>query len=861
MKKYLPHIFLLLSSFVANSQQNVNNIWTFGKYAGVDFNSGSPVAIMDSITAREGSATICDRDGQILFYTNGSKVYDRNHDIMPNGNNLTGLPLIAGTEDPTESTTQGTLIVPMPDSVNKYYVFSLTSLEQGVNFGLLYYSVVNMDMNGGLGDVEAGRKGIKIDSGLSEKMIAVVGNRCNIWLLVHNANRVRSGPPEFKAYEINNSGINLTPVISQCGTYQTRLNYTLGVLKVSPDRKKLVTCNAMGGQGAELYDFDASTGIVSNNILLNAQQYYGACFSPDNSKLYISATGATKIYQYDISSGVASTIINSQVSITDSSSSVGTDLKLGPDGKIYFIPSFSSQYLSAINYPDLPGLACQVVNRAVPLLARTETVYGLPNENPVFVRDTTPSNTYHIKACFRDSVILYANDSGWDYTWDDKSDETYRSIYKSGKYIVSYHTIPCVLHIDTFDVEIVNHLPDIGAITGCNGAFSYLWILPDSLDGRVFTYTWRDTGGNILQMYTGAHGDTLRNISPGVYYVNMSGGGCDTTFRIQMPSSAYTISFVADTPVCLGDSVHFTNTSHGGLMYKWYFGDGDSSVDANPVHLYLRPGVYQVHLVGYQCMDTANIAVAVDSTPYVSFVVDSTPVCIGKAINFSSVYQSNATNLVWDFGDGSPLLSGWQPTYDYSTGGEKVVTLTAHFRACADTSFRDTLMVYDYPVVNIGADTSICEGSVLRLHNHVGQPEGYSYLWSTGNTTKSIDIIKPSVYWLRVVTDHGCTTTDTIAVDNDCYIAIPNAFTPNGDGVNDYFFPRELLSNGVAKFHMSIYSRWGVLLFETDNISGRGWAGVGNGVKQPEGVYIYLVEVGFINGTHQQYKGNITLIR
>src|SRR5690606_24672397 len=101
---------------------------------------------------------------------------------------------------------------------------------------------------------------------------------------------------------------------------------------------------------------------------------------------------------------------------------------------------------------------------------------------------------------------------------------------------------------------------------------------------------------------------------------------------------------------------------------------------------------------------------------------------------------------------------------------------------------------------------------------------------------------------------------ESIEISKDCYIDIPNAFTPDGDGHNDYFFPRQLLTEGVSRFKMQIFNRWGQLLFETSRLDGRGWDGNFNGKAQPTGAYLYRIEADFSNGQWEKYEGNITLL-
>ncbi len=130
-------LILLSAGYRGYSQQE--NIWAFGQTVGLDFNSGGPVAISTGITGfGEASASVCDDAGQLLFYANGVKIWDRNGNLMPNGDGLLdgdpGLaPLPPTAVDFTSSTTQGALIVPVPGTRHKYYLFSMTCAEMGIN--------------------------------------------------------------------------------------------------------------------------------------------------------------------------------------------------------------------------------------------------------------------------------------------------------------------------------------------------------------------------------------------------------------------------------------------------------------------------------------------------------------------------------------------------------------------------------------------------------------------------------------------------------------------------------------------------------------------------------------------------------
>src|SRR5690606_25626378 len=168
------------------------------------------------------------------------------------------------------------------------------------------------------------------------------------------------------------------------------------------------------------------------------------------------------------------------------------------------------------------------------------------------------------------------------------------------------------------------------------------------------------------------------------------------------------------------------------------------------------------------------------------------------------------------------------------------------------------------PLVDLGPDTTIClDGMPVYLQNLKPAPSAdHHYIWNTGDTSDILKIVQPGVYSLKVVTEPvQCTTLDEVEIKKDCYVDIPNAFTPNGDGENDYFFPRSLLTKSVTNFRMEVFNRWGQMVFQTERIDGRGWDGRFNNIDQGQGVYIYRIEVAYTNDRSEHYEGNVTLLR
>jgi hypothetical protein len=193
-------ILILLFSFFYNHSQNEAAIWYFGSYAGLDFNNGDPVAITNGqLITNEGCATISNASGQLLFYTDGITVWDKMHNVMPNGTGLLGNP----------SSTQSGIIVPKPNNPNIYYIFTVDS-EAGA--AGLNYSEVDLTLNSGNGDITA-TKNIQLITPSTEKISAIShANGTDIWVVAHGWENA-----DFLTYAVNYTWVYSLPVFSTVG--------------------------------------------------------------------------------------------------------------------------------------------------------------------------------------------------------------------------------------------------------------------------------------------------------------------------------------------------------------------------------------------------------------------------------------------------------------------------------------------------------------------------------------------------------------------------------------------------------------------------------------------------------------------
>jgi len=358
MRRLFFLFFVIILIFPESHAQESkrSNVWYFGNNAGISFNSGKPVSLADGMmTQREGCASICDENGRILLYTNGIQIWNGKHKVISGDTQLGG----------DDTSTQSAVIVPKPGSSTIFYVFT--------TFRQLICVTVDITLNKGNGGITS--KTVLLENS-TEKLAAV--SHCNqkdFWILAHeNENNV------FRSFLLTSGGLEKTGVVSKAGT---DFDYykSVGNMKFSPAADRLGMA-VFGKSCYELFDFDNSSGIVSNPVSLvhkDFQLAYGLEFSPNGKFIYVCevATVSSPIFQLDISSATVEKILKSKIEIGRTRESNFGSLQLGPDRKIY-VSRIGSRYLGVINNPDLQGYKCGYVNDGMKLIKGTSGL-GFPN--------------------------------------------------------------------------------------------------------------------------------------------------------------------------------------------------------------------------------------------------------------------------------------------------------------------------------------------------------------------------------------------------------------------------------------------------------------------------------------------------
>ncbi|MFT7604444.1 MAG: outer membrane protein OmpA-like peptidoglycan-associated protein [Saprospiraceae bacterium] len=380
---------LLLFSFLQSYAQHEGDIWYFGKNFGLDFRMGDPVLLKDgAINTHEGCATISDAEGNLLFYTDGIQVWNKNHQVMPNGTGLEG----------HESATQSAVIIPKPKSRSTYYIFTVDADENSMNGGLKY-TEINMIADGGLGDVKFKNK--PLFPSTCEKITAIA-NQKNFWVITHEWNSNR-----FVCFNVTEKGVEEVPYISEAGSKISGNTVNgAGYMKASP-KGDLIAVTIYEEDRVELFDFDNSTAKVKKKLKLPAKSpsCYGVEFSPNGQMLYVGSFETGVIDQYNLGLASNKEIIKSRFEINKPTKYNLGALQLGPDGRIY-TTSLHYSYIAVIINPNSSGTRTRYNQRKIKI-GKNNGRLGFPTFTTVYF---SPNSTKNRKLKPRPGSELLADD-------------------------------------------------------------------------------------------------------------------------------------------------------------------------------------------------------------------------------------------------------------------------------------------------------------------------------------------------------------------------------------------------------------------------------------------------------------------
>lgn len=414
-------------------------------------------------------------------------------------------------------------------------------------------------------------------------------------------------------------------------------------------------------------------------------------------------------------------------------------------------------------------------------------------------------------------------------------------------------------------------------LTSSSNAHSYKWKFGDgsfsTQTGEVHTYT---------------NSSSTTNQTVNCTLVAYNNNGCRDS--ISAPLTLFykpKASFTADTPACSPKIIHFANTSIGANLYHWSFGDGSVSTSSAPAHQYVSTFANQVFTVNFTATSSNNctdsILVPIKIYPKPKFIISAAPDsgCTSLKVKFNSIV--GVSQYQWKFDDGNGSNSGnVSNTFINNGTATKIFTVqlfAKDIHGCADTPTK-IIKVYPKPTAKFSANplTVYVPNQATQFTNL--STSAASYTWSFGDGASSKDYspshayAKAGEYDIRLIVtnNRGCKDTfdlpeKVIALD-ETTILVPNAFKPNTSGSpGNIYDPMDLSNNifhpnvrGADKYQLSIYSRWGELLFDTKNPL-EGWDGYYKGKLCTQDVYVWKVVATFVDGKSYNKTGDVLLLR
>ena len=715
--KWIYLSFFFLSPSFLYSQGEWNN-WYFGDQAAITFSTAPPSALLNCAMGNTAGypVSISDSSGDLLFYTDGWKVYNANHSVMPNGSGLyqgLGLQIVFSVKK------QGA------DSI--YYLFHVEDFLPSQYFGL-FYSVIDMSLDGGLGDIVPGQKNITVP-GMFDAMDLLTAtrhkNNKDVWLVTK-----KYATNQYASILITASGISSSIVLSNSNAPVLNVVAGSGELHISPDGKILISrYYPQNDLAAEFCSFNTETGFVTPLFDLKLfigpdQGFIGGCgFSPNSKYLYIiggvPALTIGGIFQCDVSSSDSTTILNSMNQVYQNPPNptliLDPPFTIGPDWKLYF-PSWSHDSIHVISNPNVQGIGCNVQINAISLEGR-ENRSGLPQ----FLQKYK-AYIHHTGYCQNDSVHFSgdiwppADSIHWDFGDPSSGISNFSNLANPvhlfsgpGTYTVELWVRHNDKRTDTTWVTIEFPNPQLGPDrTICTGDSTTF----DAGYCAGCTYLWR----NLLTGKPVGTSQTFTADTTGLYEVTVT-NTYDCTERDTVQLSLTPIPDITNSPlsktICSGESTNIVLTSSvANTKFDWTAtvisgtvtgAFADSGLVINQVLMNPGPnsGIVKYHItphVGSCIGDTANFLVTVNpSFPVdISIAASVNPVCQGMSVTFTAtpVNQGNSPVFQWkvngtDAGTNSPVFTCTPVNGDqvYCVLTSSNTTCTTNNPATSDTIF------------------------------------------------------------------------------------------------------------------------------------------------------------------------------
>ncbi|CAN5387627.1 hypothetical protein BH09BAC5_BH09BAC5_20590 [soil metagenome] len=526
----------------------------------------------------------------------------------------------------------------------------------------------------------------------------------------------------------------------------------------------------------------------------------------------------------------------------------------------------------------------------------TQTITVVPPPTAAFTANTVCQNSPMQFTNQSLNAVTYHWDFGTTATNDTSnlSNPTY-TYTSNGNYTVTLITNPGPCS-DTSTVTVTVDPAPVVAFTAPAVCFGNTTVFTDQSiisSGTITSWHWDFGVGSTTTDTSNLQNPTYAYGAPGTYTVTLtcySANGCSFYLSQPVIVNALPVANFSTSAACQGFPTTLTDLSvpNAGTISTWSWNFGDASPNSalqNPSHTYPNDSTFNTTLIVTNtpgCVDTFTLAVTINPLPIVAFAGDTLAGCPIHCVNFTdltTVATGSVSAWTWDFGDSTSTSSQQNPSHCFVQTGAYTITLTTvSNNGCTTTLVMPNYVtVYPVPVASFSATpmvTSILspnvifndlsQGSPVIWHWDFGDPSTDSDTSNHQNTSYEFSSEYGAHYNVNLIVtnQYGCVddTTIEIIIEPDFSFFIPNAFTPNGDGINEGFFGQ---GYGITKYEIWIFDRWGNLIFTTKDIN-EAWDGSvqgrGGDLVQQD-VYVWKVVLSDVFDKQHKYIGHVSVIR
>jgi hypothetical protein len=604
-------IFLCLFNFLNAQDYKRTAIWYFGENAGLNFNTEPPTPLTDGkVNTIEGCASMCDTNGNLLFYTDGRTVWNKNHDTVSNGFGLLG----------EQSQTQAALIVPFPDNDSLFYIFT-TRRGSSFNAGF-YYNLVNIS---GTGEVVEKNKLLLVP--ISEKLAATHHrNGRDYWVTTTDLNG-----NNIYTYLITNKGLITCPIISTIPKTFSE-STAVGAMKFSPSGR-LAAIAKLDFQ-VDILAFDNLTGEfnylfpIDYPRILN-RGIYSVEFSTAEKYLYVMQISGS-LFQYRLQNLTETDVKSSeQIIFTNQAEIYGIQaLQLGLNNKIY-LSRVKSKYLGVINNPDSAYNLVDFDSAGL-YLGGQNSSYGLPAMVSSFLYRPVLDFSYSLDCETNHLYLTPKNNLTGNYSWNiAKSGEN--PVHTANSFTAAYTfqdtgwfdvELSVTNSTDTTKVKKQLHIKPVYVLNlGNDTTLCIGQSLQLSAGSSQQCYWWQDS----------STASTFVADTPGIYYVKVF------SQNLCVHTDTITVSYLANPPKPVISKSNDTLYSTLANSYQWFRNGVLINGAADSIYKMSQNGFYQIRITNiYGCAKLSD-----------SFQVKGLSIDKLKAEDYFTIYPIPAQNKLF----------------------------------------------------------------------------------------------------------------------------------------------------------------------------------------------------------------------